>query len=54
MVTLKRKLLFQVYVRELHNNLVSATIDSGIREARNEEDNIITSDSTLRSIFPPQ
>ena len=40
------KLLFQVSVRELHNNLVSATKYSGLKEARDEYYNIIISDST--------
>ena len=42
------ELLLQVYVRELHNNLVSAAIDGGIKEAGYEYDNIIISDSKLR------
>ena len=41
-------------VRELHNNLVSATKYGGLKEARDEDDNIITSDSTLHSLLPPQ
>ena len=41
------KLLFQVSVRELHNNLVSNTIYGGLKEARDEDDNIIISDYTL-------
>ena len=28
------ELLLHVYVRELHNNFVSATIDGGLKEAR--------------------
>ena len=40
--------LLQVSVIELHNNLVSATIDGGPKEARYEDDNIIISGSTLR------
>ena len=48
------KLLLRVSVRELHNNLVSATKDGGIKEARYEDDNIIISYSILRSLFPPQ
>ena len=48
------KHLFLVSVREIHNNLVSAKIDGGIKEARDEDDNIIISDSTLRSLLPPQ
>ena len=46
--------LFQVSVRELHNNLVSAKIYGVPKEARYEDYNIIISDSTLSSIFPPQ
>ena len=48
------KLLLNVYVRELHNNLVSATKDGGLKEARYEDDNIIIIDSTLCSLLPPQ
>ena len=48
------KLLLQVYVRELHNKLVSATIYSGLKEAKDEEHNIIISYSTLHSLLPPQ
>ena len=47
-------LLLQVSVRELHNSLVSATIYGGLKEAIDEYDNIIISDSTLRSLLPPQ
>ena len=48
------KLILQVSVRELHNNLVSATIDGGPKEEIYEYDNIIISDSTLHSLFPLQ
>ena len=48
------KLLFQVSVREIHNNIASAKKDGGIKEARDEDDNIIISDSTLRSLLSPQ
>ena len=48
------KLLLWVSVRELHKNLVNAKEYAGIKEARDEDDNIIISDSTLRSLFPPQ
>ena len=48
------KLLLHVFVRELHNNLVSATKYCGVKEAIDEYDNIIIGDSTLRSLFPPQ
>ena len=47
------KLLLQVSVKELHNSLVSDTIYSGIKEARDEDDNIIISDSTLGLLLPP-
>ena len=49
-----KKLLLQVFVRETHNNLVIATIYYGLKELRDEDDNIIISDSTLRSLLPPQ
>ena len=48
------KLLLQVYVIELHNSLVSDPNYGSPKEARNEENNIIISDSTLRTLFPPQ
>ena len=48
------KLLLQVSVRELHNSLVSDPNDGGLKDARDEDDNIIISDSTLRSLLPPQ
>ena len=48
------ELLFRVSVRELNNNLVSDTIYDGLKEARDVDDNIIISDSTLRSLFPTQ
>ena len=41
------EMLLQVSFIELHNNLVSDTIYDA-------DDNIIISDSTLRSLFPPQ
>ena len=48
------KILLQVSVRELHNNLVSAKKYGGLKEARDEDDNILISDSTLSSLLPPQ
>ena len=48
------KLLLHMYVKEIHNNIVSNTKDGGLKEARYENDNIIISDSTLRSILSPQ
>ena len=51
---LVRKLLIQVSVIEQHNSLVSYPNDGGIKDARDEDDNIIISDSTFRSLLPPQ
>ena len=47
-------MLLQVSVRELHNSLVSDPNDGGLKDARYEDGKIIISDSTLRSLFPPQ
>ena len=41
-------------VRELHNIIVSDPNDGGIKDSRGEDDNIIITDSTLFSLFPPQ
>ena len=41
-------------VRELHNNLVSDPNYGGLKDARDEDGKIIISDSTLRSLLPPQ
>ena len=46
--------LLQVPIRELHNNLVNATKDGGLKEARYEDDNIIINVSTLRALLPTQ
>ena len=48
------ELLFKVSVREIHNSMVSRPEVDGLKEARDEENNIIISDSTLRNIIPPQ
>ena len=48
------KLLLQVSVRELHNSLVRDPNDGGLKDARDEDGKIIISDSTLRSLLPPQ
>ena len=48
------KLLLRVCVRELHNNLVRDTIYGGLKEARDEDDNIIISDSSLPSLLSSQ
>ena len=41
-------------VRELHNSLVSDQNDGNLKDARDEDGKIIISDSTLRSLLPPQ
>ena len=48
------KILLQVPVRELHNSLVIYPNDGGLKDARDENNNIIISNSTLRSLFPLQ
>ena len=48
------KLLLQVSIRELHNLLVSYPNGVGIKDARDEDGNIIISDSILYSLLPPQ
>ena len=48
------KTLLHVSVREIHNNLVSDADNGGLEEARYEDYNIIISDSSLRSLLPPQ
>ena len=48
------KVLLQVSVIELHNSLVSDPNYGGLKDDRYEYDNIIISDSTFRSLLPPQ
>ena len=48
------KKLLWVSVRELHNNLVNDTKYGGLKEARDEDDHILISDSPLRSLLPTQ
>ena len=48
------KLLLQVSARELHNSLVSDPNDGVLKDARDKDVKIIISDSTLRSLLPPQ
>ena len=48
------KLLLQVSVRELHNILFSDPNDGGLKEARDEENNIIISGFTLGTLLSPQ
>ena len=40
-------------IREINNSLLSDPNDGGLKDARDEDDNIIISDSTLRSLLPP-
>ena len=47
------KLLLQVSVGELHNSLLNDPNDVGLKDDRDEDDNIIISYSTLRSLLPP-
>ena len=48
------KLLLQVSIRELHNILVSDPNDGGLKDARDEDGNIIICDSTIHLLLPPQ
>ena len=48
------KHLFHLSVRELHSSFVSDPNEGGLKDARDEDDNIIISDSTLSSLFSPQ
>ena len=47
------KLLPQVSIRELHHILLSDPNDGGFKDARDEDGNIIISDSSLRSLLSP-
>ena len=48
------KNLFQVSVREINNSLGSDPNYIGLKDDRDEDDNIIISDSSLRSLLSPQ
>ena len=48
------KLLIQLSIRELHNSLVIDPNNGAIKDARDEDGNIIISDSTLHSLLPHQ
>ena len=41
-------------IREPCNKLLSDPIYDDLKDARHEDDNIIISDSTLRSLLPPK
>ena len=43
-----------MFVRELHNSLVSDPNDGCLKDDSDEENNIIISDSTLHSLLSPQ
>ena len=45
------KLLLQVFVREIHNSLVSDPNDGGLKDARDEDGKIIISDYTFCLLF---
>ena len=47
-------LLLHLSVRELNRNLVSDIDNGGLKESRDEDNNIIISDSTLSSLLSPQ
>ena len=56
-VTLKHswfQFFLQVSVWELHNRMVSPLDEGRLRETRDSDNNIIISDSMLRTILPPQ
>ena len=48
------KVLLKFYVQNYHNRMVSPTEEGGLEEARDEDNNIIISDSTLQNILPTQ
>ena len=47
------KSLLQVSVQKIHKSIVSDSVDGGLKEAIYAENNIIISDSTIRSLFYP-
>ena len=48
------KLLIEISIRELHNNLLELPESGGLAEARDAEGKVIISDSVLRCLLPPQ
>ena len=46
------KLLLEIPVRELHNDMLLPTIEGGFAGARDEDGKIIISDTTLRNLLP--
>ena len=51
---LMEKLLIQISIRELHNDLVKPMSEGGFAGARDKEGNIIIGDTTLKRLLPPQ
>ena len=48
------KFLLKVSVQELNNSMVIPIEEDGLKEAREKDNYIIISDSTLQNILPPQ
>jgi hypothetical protein len=48
------KLLLEISVRELHNDLLDTPENGGLAEARDESGNVLISDTALRYLLPPQ
>jgi hypothetical protein len=48
------KILLEVSVRELHNNLLEPPANGGLSCARNAEGKVLISDTALRYLLPPQ
>ena len=48
------KLLLQIPIRELHNDMIKSPDDGGLPEAFDANGNVIISDTTLRKLMPPQ
>ena len=49
------ELLLECFMRQLHNELIASPNDGGLLESRHADTNdVIISDSILRSLAPPQ
>jgi hypothetical protein len=53
-VTRVPKLLLEIPIRELHNDLIASPESGGLAEARDAKGDVIISDSMLRCLLPPQ
>jgi hypothetical protein len=53
-ITRVPKLLIEISIRELHNDLIELPESGGLAEARDAEGKVIISDSMLRCLLPPQ